>query len=268
MRAPRLHPWRRGPVQALAWAVLLFLLLPSFVTLPVSLTDTDYLALPEHGLSLRYWRNLGTSPEWIGAFAQSAGIALCATALAVIAGTLCAIGCRLLPGPWGTAVRVVALIPMIVPTIVYALGLYRVYARVGLLDTFTGVVLAHAAIGLPYVVITVGAALVNLDPRLEQAARNLGASPSQTLWRVILPNIRLGILSGAVFAFVTSWDELVIVLFVAGRRVHTLPREIWSGVRESLDPTIAAVATLLIAVTLLALIPTLRRGYRRASAPA
>ena len=268
MRAPRLRSWRPGLVPALAWTVLLFLLLPCFVTLPVSLTDTDYLALPEHGLSLRYWRNLATSPEWIGAFAQSAGIALCATALAVIAGTSCAIGCRRLPAPWGTAVRVVALMPMIVPTIVYALGLYRVYARLGLLDTVTGVVLAHAALGMPYVVITAGAALVNLDPRLEQAARNLGASPGQTLWRVILPNIRLGVLSGAVFAFVTSWDELVIVLFIAGQRVHTLPREIWSGVRESLDPTIAAVATLLIAVTLIALIPTLRRAHRGASAPA
>lgn len=262
------RPWRSGLLLASAWAVLIFLLLPCFVTVPVSLTDTDYLALPEHGLSLRYWRNLATSPEWVGGFLQSLGIAACAASLAVCTGTLFAIGCWRLPGRWTGIVRAATLVPMIVPTIVYALGLYRVYARIGLLDSYTGVVLAHAAIGLPYVVITVGATLVNFDPKLEQAARNLGASTLQTLRFVLLPNIRPGILSGAIFSFVVSWDELVIVLFIAGRRVHTLPREIWSGVRESLDPTIAAVATLLIGVTLVALIPTLRRGQRVLTGPA
>jgi putative spermidine/putrescine transport system permease protein len=165
-------------------------------------------------------------------------------------------------------VRVLMLTPMIVPTIIYALGLYRLYAELGLLDTFTGVIAAHATLGLPYVVITVGAALANFDRRLEQAARSLGASSGQTLRWVIVPNILPGILSGAVFAFVTSWDELVVVLFVAGRHVHTLPRAIWTGVSESLDPTIAAVATLLIAVTILLLIPALRAGRRDAAGAA
>ena len=252
--------WQRGVLLALAWTIVLFLLLPSFLVVPVSLTDTDYLALPEQGLSLRWWTAMIQSPQWRDGFLQSMGIGLAATAIAVSAGTLCAIGCWRVQNRWSSLVRTVILVPMIVPTIVYALGLFRVYAKVGLLDSFLGVVLAHAALGLPYPAITVGAALTNYDPRLEQAARSLGGSGFQTLRMVTLPNLWAGILSGAIFAFVVSWDELVIVLFIAGRRVHTLPREIWSGIRENLDPTIAAVATLLIAVTLLALIPVIRSG--------
>ena len=252
--------WQRGVVLALAWTVLAFLLLPSFLVVPVSFTDTDYLALPEQGLSLRWWRTLFSSPDWTFAFLQSLGIALAATVIAVSAGTLCAIGCWKVNNRWSGLVRALILVPMIVPTIVYALGLFRVYAQVGLLDTFSGVILAHACLGLPYPVITVGAALTNFDPRLEQAACNLGASGFQTLRLVTLPSLWAGILSGAIFAFVVSWDELVIVLFIAGRQVHTLPRQIWSGIRESLDPTIAAVATLLIGVTILVLIPILRNA--------
>ncbi|MDX7951754.1 ABC transporter permease [Lichenihabitans sp. Uapishka_5] len=254
---------KRRVLPVLAWVVLLFLLLPCILVVPVSLTDTDYLAMPEQGLSLRWWHTLFASPEWMVALGQSLGIGLAATAIAVSAGTLCAIGCWRARNRWSALVRALILVPMIVPTVVYALGLFRVYAKVGLLDSFTGVILAHAALALPYPVLTVGAALTNFDPRLEQAARNLGASGWQVLRLVTLPNLKAGILSGAIFAFVVSWDELVVVLFIAGRRVHTLPRQIWSGIRENLDPTIAAVATLLIAVTLLALIPVLR-GSRTA----
>ena len=252
--------WPKGVLMALAWIIVLFLLLPSFLVIPVSLTDTDYLAMPEQGLSLRWWHALFTSPEWTIGFLQSLGIGLASTAIAVVAGTLCAIGCWRVKNRWSGIVRALILVPMIVPTIVYALGLFKAFAPLGLLDTFTGVILAHASLGIPYPAITVGAALVGFDGRLEQAARNLGASGFQTLRMVTLPNLWPGILSGAVFAFVVSWDELVVVLFIAGRRVHTLPRQIWSGVQENLDPTIAAVATLLIGVTLLALIPVLRNG--------
>ena len=254
--------WRAALLGAATWVALLFLVLPAFVVVPISLTDTDYLSLPEAGLSLRHWVAMATNPVWIAAFGESLGIGLAATAIAVVAGTLCAIGCWKASGRLAAVVRLAVLVPLIVPTVVYALGLFRVYAETGLLDTTLGVVLAHACLGLPYVVVTVGAALAHLDPRLEQAARSLGASTLQTLRLVLIPTLRPGILSGAVFAFVVSWDELVIVLFVAGRRVHTLPREIWAGVRESLDPTIAAVATLLIVVTLLVLVPVLRRGER------
>jgi putative spermidine/putrescine transport system permease protein len=163
---------------------------------------------------------------------------------------------------WAQVVRGLMLAPLIVPTIVYALALYRFYVDLRLLDTYTGTIIAHAVTGLPYVVITVTAAISNFDPRLEQAARNLGASTGQTLRMVVIPNLAPGIISGAIFAFVHSWDELIIVLFVASRRVVTLPRMIWSGINESLDPVIAVVAAILICFTLMLLVPIVRLRRR------
>ena len=152
-------------------------------------------------------------------------------------------------GRLSRAVAGLMLLPLIVPTIVYALGLYRLYAWLGLLDTLGGVVLAHAVTGLPYVVILVQAALSGVDPRLEPAARSLGASAAQVLRRVLLPLLRPAVLSGALLAFVHSWDELVLVLFIAGRRVFTLPRRMWDGINDKLDPSLAAVAVVLIMVS-------------------
>ncbi|MFO1059112.1 MAG: ABC transporter permease [Dongiaceae bacterium] len=250
--------WRAGLLLALAWMVLGYLLLPALVVFPVSLTDTAYLALPKHGLSLQHWEALLSSAQWGRGLRDSLVVATGATAVAVVAGTLCAIGCWRAAAWPAEAVRLLALTPLIVPTIVYALGLYRFYADIGLLDSYSGVILAHAAIGLPYVLITVGAALANFDRRLEQAARNLGASLPQALRLVVVPGIMPGILAGALFAFVNSWDELVILLFIASRRVTTLTRLIWDGVHESLDPVIAAVAATLVLVTVLLVIPLAR----------
>jgi putative spermidine/putrescine transport system permease protein len=251
----KLRGWRFGVLLALAWMVLGFLLVPAFVVFPVSLTDTAYLALPKDGLSLAHWADFLTSARWAGGLRDSLVIAGLSTVVAVAAGTLCAIACWRAASWLTESIRLLALLPLIVPTIVYALALYRFYADLGLLDTYLGVILAHAAIGLPFVVITVGAALTNFDPRLEQAARNLGATMPQAMRLVVIPNITPGILAGAIFAFVNSWDELVIVLFIASRRVTTLPRLIWDGVNESLSPTIAAVAAGLILVTIVLLIP-------------
>jgi putative spermidine/putrescine transport system permease protein len=250
--------WRFGVLIALAWMILGFLLLPALIVFPVSLTDTPYLALPRHGLSLQHWAHLAHSSRWAGGLRDSLAIAGISTAIAVVVGTMCAVACWRAASWLTEGLRLLALTPLIVPTIVYALGLYRFYADIGLLDTYLGVILAHAAIGLPFVVITVGAALVNFDRRLEQAARNLGASLATALRLVVIPNIMPGILAGAIFAFVSSWDELVIVLFIASRRVTTLPRLIWDGVHESLDPTIAAVAAGLVLVTIVLILPIRR----------
>ena len=237
------------PVRGAAWTVLLFLLLPMAVVLPVSLTDQRYLSLPRHGLSLQYYANLLQSAAWQSSIGQSLLIACCAAAIAVVLGTLCAIGCWRLGNRWARAVQALMLVPIVVPTIVYALGLYRVYARLGLLDTVLGIVLAHAVTATPYVVVIVATALTGLDARLEQAARSLGAGPVQAVRRVLLPLLRPAMLSGGLFAFVHSWDELVIVLFIAGRRVFTLPRRMWDGINDKLDPTLAAVAVLLVALS-------------------
>ena len=183
--------------------------------------------------------------------------------ISVGAGTLCAIGCWRIGSRWSELVRVLMLVPIIVPTIVYALGLYRLWVKLDLLDSYFGVMLAHGVTGIPYVVIIVSTSLANFDPRLEQAARNLGASVPYTLRRVILPSILPGLVSGSIFAFIHSRDELVLVLFIASRAIFTLPRRIWDGINEHLDPTMAAVATALVAVTAILLILDMRTRRQR-----
>ncbi len=237
------------PIKGLAWAIICFLVLPIAVVFPVSLTDKRYLSLPEHELSFQHFANLFSSPEWLSSIGQSFIIACVATVLCVAAGTLCAIGCWRLGSKLADFVRVLMLVPIIVPTIVYALGIYRLWVDLRLLDTYAGLIIAHAVTGIPYVVIIVSTALAHFDARLEQAARNLGANLRQRLWLVILPGILPAVVSSAIFAFIHSWDELVLALFLASRAVFTLPRRIWDGINEQLDPTMAAVAVLLICVT-------------------
>ena len=258
----RLQP--SGIVAALAWAVLSFLALPAFAVIPISFTDTRYLAMPQDELSLQHWRAFLSSREWLGSIWQSLWIAVVSTLAAVIAGTLCAIGCWRIASSLSEKVRGLMILPMAVPTIVYALGLYRLYVDLDLVGSALGVVLAHAVTGLPYVVLTVSASLSNLDPRLEQAARGLGASLGQTLRYVIVPNIVPGVLSGAIFAFIHSWDELVVVIFIGGRALFTLPRRMWDGINDNLDPVIAVVATGMILFTLLVLTAELSLRARRA----
>jgi putative spermidine/putrescine transport system permease protein len=253
-----------GVIVALAWAVLSFLALPAFAVIPVSFTDTRYLSLPQEHLSLQHWRTFLSSREWLGSIWQSLWIAAVSTVAAVLAGTLCAVGCWRIASGLSEKVRGLMILPMAVPTIVYALGIYRIYVDLDLVGTALGVVLAHAVTGLPYVVLTVSAALSNLDPRLEQAARGLGASLGQTLRYVIVPNILPGVLSGAIFAFIHSWDELVVVLFIGGRALFTLPRRMWDGINDNLDPVIAVVATAMILFTLLVLTAELSLRAHRA----
>ncbi len=244
-----------GPIgRGLAWITALYLVLPILIIVPVALTDQRFLSLPKDGLSLQHFQTVLTSPEWLGSIWQSFTIAVAATALSVVAGTLCAIGCWRISRRATDLVRLLMLLPLIIPSIVYAIGLYRYFGPLDLLDRFLGVVIAHGVTGIPYVVITVSTALASFDPRLEQAARGMGASLMQTLRWVILPRIAPGIFSGAIFAFIHSWDELVMVLFIASRDVFTLPRRIWDGINENLDPAMAAVAVLLVVFTLLLLL--------------
>ncbi|MGL4290919.1 MAG: ABC transporter permease [Phreatobacter sp.] len=250
--------------RAMAWAIICFLVLPISIVFAVSVTDRTYLSLPQDGMSLQYFRNLLTSREWLSSILHSLIIAVASTAIAAVAGTLCAIGCWRLSNRASNVIRLIMLMPIMVPTIVYALGIYQFWIDLRLIDTYTGVIIAHAVTGLPYVVITVSTALAGFDPRLEQAALNLGASMGQTLRLVIIPNILPGVISGVIFAFIHSWDELVIVLFIAGRGVFTLPRRMWDGINEHLDPTMAAVAAVLVLITLALLFIDIAIRARRA----
>ena len=188
-----------------------------------------------------------------------------ATAVALLAGGLCAIGCWRLAGTLGSAIRLLMLAPLIVPTIVQAVGMYRLWAWLGLYDSYAGLIIAHAILGIPYVVITTSTALASIDPRLEQAARGLGATLAQTVRLVIAPNILPGLLSGALLAFATSFDELIIALFLTSRAIATLPKRIWEGIQDDVDPTIASAAMLLILLTLILILASF--WLRRARSP-
>jgi putative spermidine/putrescine transport system permease protein len=255
---------RRCLMLGLAWSVLGFLVLPLLVIVPVSLTDRPYLSLPEHALSLRHYEAFFTNPVWVASSVQSLIIAAISTAASVVLGALCAIGCWRLSNGLSSAVRLLTLAPLIVPTVVQGLAMYRFWSFAGLFDTYAGVVLAHTLTGIPFVVITVSASLASFDVRLEQAARSLGASALDTVRLVIMPSIAPGLISGAVFAFVHSFDELVIVLFITSRAIQTLPKRIWDGIQDRIDPTIASVAVILILITFVLLLIDVFWRQRRA----
>jgi putative spermidine/putrescine transport system permease protein len=235
------------------WSVLGFLVLPMLIVVPVSLTDRNYLSLPEHALSLQHYQAFFTHPLWLHSTLQSLLIAGISTTTSVVLGAFCAIGCWRLSNGWSAAVRLLMLAPLMVPTVIQGLAMYRLWVMAGLYDTYAGVVLAHTLTGIPYVLISVSAALAGFDVKLEQAARGLGASALDTTRLVIVPTIAPGLVSGGVFAFIHSFDELVIVLFITSREIRTLPKRIWDGLQDRIDPTIAAVAVMLIAVTLVLL---------------
>ncbi len=233
-----------------AWVLLMFLVLPALVAIPVSLTPRRFLSMPQGEYSLRHFETLFGSPAWMSSFAQSAVIAVSAAFLATVLGTLCAIGLWRIASRAAEAIRALLLLPLVVPPIISAMAFYRLFVPLGLMDSYAGMILAHAVLGAPLVLITVSASLAGFDPKLEQASRNLGASTFTTMRRVILPSIRPGVLAGALFAFITSWDEIVVTLFITRFSIYTLPRRMWNGIRENTDPTTAAAAVVLLAVTL------------------
>lgn len=237
-----------------AWVTLLFLVLPALIAIPVSLTPKRFLSMPQGEYSLRHFEKLFTSPEWLSSFWQSGVIAISTSALATCLGTLCAIGLWRVTSRYSEIVRAFLLLPLIIPQIISAMAFYRLLVPLGLLDSYAGLILAHTILATPLVLITVSASLANFDPKLEQASRNLGASTWTTMRRVILPSIKPGVMAGGLFAFILSWDEIVVTLFISKFNVYTLPRRMWNGIRENTDPTVAAAAVVLIGVTLLAFV--------------
>lgn len=251
-----------GTLVFVTWVVLLFLLLPLLVIVPVSFTPHRYLSLPGDTWSLRHYQALVSDPGWRSSAVDSLIVAVGASAIATVLGASCAIGCWRISTRISESIRLLMLAPIIVPSIVHALGFSRAWVEFGLYNSYLGLILAHAMKGIPYVVICVSAALTNFDLRLEQAARNLGATGGQAIRRVVLPSIMPGVVAGAGLAFFTSWDELVVNLFIVSRGVVTLPRKIWISIQDNIDPAVAAVATLLTMVTLVVIIAHIARMRR------
>jgi putative spermidine/putrescine transport system permease protein len=247
--------------------VLLFLMLPILVIIPLSFSDSTFLSYPIPGFSMRWYQNLIQSDEWMRAAKNSFIVAPLATLIATVLGTLAAVGLNKADFPGKGLLMAVLISPMVVPVVVVGVGVYLLFAQVGLADSYTGLILAHAALGAPFVVTTVSATLQGFNHNLVRASLSMGATPLMTFFRITLPVIAPGLISGALFAFATSFDEVVITLFLAGPGQTTLPRQMFTGIRENISPTIAALATILIVFsTCLLLALEWLRGRNKAAA--
>ena len=248
--------------------IFAFLLAPLLVIVPLSFNAEPYFTFTEGMLrldpeawSLRWYRQVAGDGAWARALANSLFIGAAATLLATALGTLAALGLSSPAMPARRLAMGLLISPMVTPLVIAAAGMFFFYSTLGLTQTHIGLILAHAALGTPFVVITVTATLSAFDANLLRAAASLGAGPLTTFRRVQLPLIAPGVLSGALFAFATSFDEVVVVLFMAGEDQRTVPRQMWAGIREQISPAILAVATFLIAfgVLLLCAVEWLRR---------
>jgi len=255
-----------------AYSVLFFLIVPIVVIMPLSFNAEPYftfsagmVALDPDAYSLRWYEEMVTNPNWLLAIKNSVIIGIFATILATVLGTLAAVGLSNRNMPYKRLIMALLLSPMIIPLIIIAAGMFFFYAKFSLAGTYVGLIIAHAVLGIPFVIITVTATLSSFDRSLYFAGLSMGASPLKTFFDVVVPMIRPGVISGAMFAFVTSFDEVVLVLFLAGPGQRTIPRQMFSGLREQINPTILAVATLLILVSVAFLVTLefLRRRSER-----
>ena len=241
--------------------VLIFLIAPVLVVAPLAFNNAPYFHFPVQEYSLRWFHELFNNPVWLHAIYNSVITAVLATLLATVLGTLAAVGLNHHNLPGKRLLMALLISPMIVPVIILAVGSYFFFSKLGIANSLLGIVLVHAVLGMPLVVITVTATLRGFDMNLMRAARGLGASPLTAFRRVMLPIVWPGILSGSLFAFATSFDEVVAVLFLGGPEQITLPRQMWTGLREQLSPTIlsASFMMILFAAAMLLILEILRR---------
>ena len=272
--------------------IFLFLILPILIVLPLSFNVEPYfsftpgmLAFDPDAFSLRWYKDIfrngmqapdapldwawmsdtWNNSQWMRAIRNSFFIGICATLLSTSLGTVAAIGLSRSEMPHRRLIMSILIAPMIVPLVITAAGMFFFYSKVHLSQTYLGVIMAHAVLGTPFVIITVTATLVGFDKSLVRASNSLGAGPIETFFKIQMPLIVPGVISGGLFAFITSFDEVVAVLFLASPEQRTIPRQMWSGIREQISPTILAVATLLVllSIVLLTVIELLRRRSER-----
>ena len=253
-----------------AFAVLAFLVAPIAVVIPLSFSSGSFFYYPLPGFSLRWYEDFFTSPFWLNALKNSLFLGSIAASLATALGTLAAIGLWRASFPLRGLVLPVLISPMVVPVVIIAVGAYFAFAPLHLTDGFAGLILVHTALGAPFVVITVLAMLSGFDRNLLRAAAICGANPLVAFMRVMLPAILPGVASGAVFAFATSFDEVVVVLLMGGPGQRTLPRQMFSGINDNISLTITAAATMLIAFSTLLMmsVAALKRRAAAARRPA
>ncbi|HEX7114847.1 MAG TPA: ABC transporter permease [Steroidobacter sp.] len=255
----------RAALRLYSGLVCAFLVLPLLAIVPLSFNSGSFLTYPLTGLSLRWYEELIGSSGWMSALRNSLLVAVATTALATPLGTLAALGLTRLGSALKPFLIAMLLAPMFVPVIIVAVGAYLLYARLGLAHSVLGLILAHTALAAPLVVLVVHASLQGFDATLLRAASSLGARPITVALRVLLPLIAPGVLAAAIFAFTTSFDEIVVAMLLAGLEQKTLPLKMFEGVRDHINPAITAAATLLVvsSVVLLALVELMRRRRAR-----
>ena len=238
---------------ALVGLVLAFLILPIAIIVPMSFSDARFLSFPPRAYSLSWYEAFFTNPAWMGAARTSLSVALLATIVATPIGIAAAYAITYSSLRIMRVLRILLMLPLMVPIIIVAIGVFLVYAQIGLLSSVTGLVFANTMLGIPFVVLAVTAGLQSFDHTQEMVARSLGMNRFRAFMTVTLPQIRPSVISGAIFVFISSLDETVVALFISGGEVQTLTRRMFTALRDEIDPTIAAISTLLT-VTSFALI--------------
>lgn len=228
---------------------MMFLLAPTVLIIPMSFSNANYLAFPPPGWSLRWYAAYWSSLEWTAATWVSLRIAVITTLVATPLGTAAAYGLWLSRGRLASIIFAGLVAPLAIPVIFVAIGVFYLYARLGLLYTTTGLVIAHSTLALPFVVSLVASALKSFDANLERAARSLGAPRWRAFFDVTFPQIRFSVISAALLSFLTSFDEVIVALFISGGATETLTRRMFTMLRDQIDPTIASISTILIAIS-------------------
>lgn len=242
-------PFRHVMLGLFVALVGLYLLLPTIFIIPMSLNASPSLGTMTDGWTFRWYQQLFSDPVWGSTALVSLQVGILATAIATVAGTLLSLALsRVLP-QFRVALQGMSLAPMVVPPVILGIGLYILFLKLDLYGSMFGFVLGHAVLALPFVVVSVTASLAEFDPAQEKAALVLGAQPRQAFVRVVLPQIVPGIVSGALFGFVTSWDEVIVSTFLTAPGLRTLPVEMWTQSRTTLTPVLASLSTLLMVVS-------------------
>jgi putative spermidine/putrescine transport system permease protein len=234
--------------------VIFFMVLPSLIVIPMSFSDSIMMKFPPDTFSLRWYRAFFSKPEWTGAFWLSLKLGLGVMGLSTLFGVLAAIGLVRGRFPGRELIRGFLISPMIVPVVVTALAMYYFYAELKLTGNSWSLLFSHTCMATPIVMVIVSATLQNLNPNLEKAAQMLGATPCRTFFQIVLPIIRPGVIVGGLFAFILSFDEVVIAAFIGGYRSATLPKRMFENVRDEMDPTVAAISTVLVLISIILLL--------------
>lgn len=250
-------------VRAFVIVALMWLIIPVLIVIPMSFSSARFLAFPPPGWSLRWYQSYLDSPEWMAATRTSLIVAVASSLIATIVGTAAAYALNMSQSRLVRSLQIVLLLPLVVPVVITAVGVFLVYAKIGLIATMAGLVLANVMLGTPYVITSVLVGLRKFDPTQEMVARSLGMNRWRAFFTVVLPQIRPSVITGTLFAFISALDETIVALFISGGENQTLTKRMFTALRDEIDPTIAAISTLLTGVSFILVLLVAANGRTR-----